>query len=552
MKKIKLTGTSFLLPNNKNWLQISKIYKIKFGSFGNWHDELINDKSEILSICLFLDDFINLDQTNFVSSKKKLDSFFKLLEQRVSKLNNNIVVSYCSNNNDNSVNTSKYPNLKQKINFWFFQKIYNFSNKYKNLFIIDLDKEFSKVGLSRCLDKRNWYYAHSYLTNNGIDVLANSLKKIINRIYNSPSKVLVLDCDNTIWGGVIGEDGIEGIKIGEDGEGKIYEDFQKVIKSIKSKGIILALLSKNNEQDVWDVFKNHDHMILKKKDIISWKINWNEKFNNIKEISKELDLGLDSFVFWDDNPIERDQMKKFASEVKTIDVPDDIYLWPEHLKNLDELSKLNSTKEDKNKSKQYIARAKFIRDKDNHIDKISYLKSIKLSAKKIEINSSNIARAEQINLKTNQYNLRTTRITANEIKKFNNINKMYCFLGSLNDKYGDHGIVGSVYLKKIDDDVIFLENLLMSCRVIGRYFESWLLNEVIKLSKSKYKYIIGQYTPTKRNIVVKNFFKSHNFEELINNKYKINYKKIYKLLGKKNLYITNLNKIKIKNIDIYR
>ena len=209
------------------------------------------------------------------------------------------------------------------------------------------DKEFAFVGLNSCIDKRNWYFAHSYLSNHGIKIVASSLNKIIHRIYNPASKVLVLDCDNTLWGGVIGEDGINNIKIGQDGEGKIFEDFQKVIKNFITQGVIITILSKNNEHDVWNVFQSHTSMVLRKKDIVSWKIDWNEKYKNIKAIAKELDLGLDSFVFWDDNPIERDQMKRFVPEVVTVDVPDDISSWPDLLKNLDQFSKFNTTKEDK-------------------------------------------------------------------------------------------------------------------------------------------------------------------------------------------------------------
>ena len=551
MLKLKLTSSSYLVPKNKNWSNLSGSLKYEFSPYGNWHEELLYDKSEILSINLFLDDFLSSKNLKVTDTKENIKNFLKLLKIRIKKQDNNIIIGYCSNNNDNLIYSAKFINEKKIICNWFMEEIYKLAKKNKNLFIIDFDKEFAFVGLNSCIDKRNWYFAHSYLSNHGIKIVASSLNKIIHRIYNPASKVLVLDCDNTLWGGVIGEDGINNIKIGQDGEGKIFEDFQKVIKNFITQGVIITILSKNNEHDVWNVFQSHTSMVLRKKDIVSWKIDWNEKYKNIKAIAKELDLGLDSFVFWDDNPIERDQMKRFVPEVVTVDVPDDISSWPDLLKNLDQFSKFNTTKEDKNKTNQYFARAKFIRDKDTNNDKINYLKSINLSAKKINVNNTNINRAEQINLKTNQYNLRTKKYTNKEIKKFNNINNKYCFLGSLKDNYGDHGIVGSVYLSKVDNDVIFLDNLVMSCRVIGRYYESWLINEAIKISLKKYKYIIGQYLPTEKNVVVKNFFKENNFKLLKRGEYNINYNKIYELYGKQNLYIGNLNKMKINNIEIY-
>jgi len=247
-------------------------------------------------------------------------------------------------------------------------------------------------------------------------------------------------------------------------------------------------------------------------------------------------------------------MKKFAPEVLTVDVPDEIHLWPNLLNNLDNLNKFNITNEDKNKISQYSARAKFLRAKETSEDKLSYLNSINLVSKRVEISQTNISRAEQMNLKTNQYNLRTKRYILQEIKTFNDKNKKYCFLGSLKDTFGDHGIVGSVYLEKIDNNSIFIDNLLMSCRVIGRHYESWLLNEAIKLYKKKFKYIVGQYIPTEKNIVVKDFFLKHNFKLLSKkNKYNdIDYSKIYKKYGMKNLFIAKLNQIKVTNAKIYK
>ena len=140
----------------------------------------------------------------------------------------------------------------------------------------------------------------------GIEIISEKLKEIIIKFNTTSKKVLLLDCDNTIWGGVIAEDGIENIKIGQDGEGSIFVDFQKAIKKIKDSGVLISLVSKNNKSDVENVLKNHDSMILKKKDIAIMKIDWNDKAENIKKIAKELSLNLNSFIYWDDNPLERE------------------------------------------------------------------------------------------------------------------------------------------------------------------------------------------------------------------------------------------------------
>ena len=177
------------------------------------------------------------------------------------------------------------------------QKIYNLSKNYPNLYVVDMDAIFSEEGYKNCFDNRNYYSFRCRLSVFGQEILIKNLSKVFERIYNSNKKVLLLDCDNTLWGGVIAEDGMENLQIGQDGVGLAYQDFQKAIKKLQSKGIILVLVSKNNEKDVKNVLEKHKSMIIKNKDISAYKVNWSEKSKNIKKISEDLFLGLDSFYF---------------------------------------------------------------------------------------------------------------------------------------------------------------------------------------------------------------------------------------------------------------
>ena len=265
MNNLKLTSSSNLLPKNRNWYNLSKKYNLRFGEYGNWFEDISKDRSEVLSITIFLEDFIDNQNLNIKNIKKNYLHFFQVLNGRLKQQNNQIIVSFFSNNDENSLSLAKNSSLKDKISVWFKDYSYSLIKKHNNLFYIDLIKEFSNNGISKCIDLRNWYYAHTYLSSEAIKILSNSIEKICNRIFHAPSKVLVLDCDNTLWGGIIGEDGLEKIQIGQDGVGKIFEDFQKEIKNLIKKGVILALLSKNNEKDVWQVFKQNSSMILKKK-----------------------------------------------------------------------------------------------------------------------------------------------------------------------------------------------------------------------------------------------------------------------------------------------
>ena len=233
------------------------------------------------------------------------------------------------------------------------------------------------------------------------------------------------------------------------------------------------------------------------------------KTYNIKLIAEELNLGLDSFVFWDDNPVERAKMKKFVPSVKTVDIPENIIDWPDYLNNLSFFSKFNITKDDRKKSFQYKSRARFVKDKNFKTDEKKYLKSIKLKPKIFHLNKSNISRAAQLCSKTNQFNLRTIRYTEKDLMIRSNKNKDFNFLIGLTDIYGDHGIVGLVCLKKIDQNYIFLDNFLMSCRILGRHLESWIIMKILQiLRKKRHKFLIGEFIPTKKNQVVQDFLRN--------------------------------------------
>ena len=217
-----------------------------------------------------------------------------------------------------------------------------------------------------------------------------------------------MDCDNTLWGGILGEDGFDGIQIGQDGLGKAFYNFQKSILKLSRNGTLLAISSKNNDKDVERVFKKHSSMILKHKDIVSFKVNWKEKYLNIQEISQDLNIGLESVVFWDDNPLERQKIKNNLKDVTVIEPSKDPSNWQKELESLSIFDKLTITKEDK-KTNQYKIRAKFINNKNKIKDEIKYLKSIKLHPVLLKLNKSNIDRAVQMTQKTNQFNLRTKR-----------------------------------------------------------------------------------------------------------------------------------------------
>jgi FkbH-like protein len=234
-------------------------------------------------------------------------------------------------------------------------------------------------------------------------------------------------------------------------------------------------------------------------------------------------------------------------QVHTIEVPLDVFQWPKYLESLDCFAKFNTTKEDLSKNEQYLSRAKFIKESKAVTDEYSYLKSIDLRASVFELDESNISRAVQLCSKTNQFNLRTIRHSSDDLYSISRKNKDFCYLTKLSDKYGDHGIVGLVCLTEINSEIIFLDTFLLSCRILGRHFETWMLNEsLIRAKKNNYKYLAGEFIDSGRNVVAKNFFLEHGFQ-LIKN-LPDNY--IYSNLNN-NFYIMPTSHSNFPFLDIY-
>jgi FkbH-like protein len=265
-----------------------------------------------------------------------------------------------------------------------------------------------------------------------------------------------------------------------------------------------------------------------------------------------LDLGLDSFVFWDDNPVERDKVRTILPQVVTVEMPHEVYLWPKLIKNLENFAKFKVTQDDKNKTNQYHGRAKFVRDSSKISDIFEYLKGINLCPVATNLNDALLGRALQLCSKTNQYNLRTIRHSAEDLLNFSSFNNDFCFLVSLTDNYGDHGVVALICLKKLDDKFLFLDTFLMSCRVLGRYLEAWIFNEIVSRANNYgFDYVVGEFVPTERNVVAKDFFDNYGFARIGNNS------EFYEIINQSKLtvggdiFIFSNKNSSIPHLDIY-
>jgi FkbH-like protein len=260
-------------------------------------------------------------------------------------------------------------------------------------------------------------------------------------------------------------------------------DFQRIILQHHKNGLILALSSKNNEEDVLNVFNNHPNMLIKLENITAYRINWQNKSENIQELSKELNLGVDSFIFWDDNPIERQEVSYNLPEVSVPSIPNSIEFWPKTLAELNSLTKLYITEEDLSKNIQYEIKNKFEKNISVVKDKPTFLKSINQKINHFEIDQFNLQRAEQICLKTNQFNFRSIRHTKAQLMKLLKTDVQFSFLTHLADDYGDHGLIGLVIVRKTHLGLNYIDTFALSCRAFGRDIEYEMMKNIIKESK---------------------------------------------------------------------
>lgn len=389
-----------------------------------------------------------------------------------------------------------------------------------NFRFVNLDKIFINCNIKDVINLKFYHLFKSLYTIHFFSTYSCYILPILKAHTGKVKKVLILDCDNTLWKGVIGEDGMDGIKMSpKDKKGQAYAEVQSIINYIQSQGILLCLCSKNNEADVKVVFDEHPDMQLNWDDIIVKKINWIDKVSNIRAIAKELNLGLDSFIFIDDSDFEVNHVREELPEVTTIQVPTKkIFEYPSKVRNLlNEYFTLSVTQSDLQKTLQYKQQLEREEAKSDFGSMDEYLKSLELKVTIYENPISQIPRISQMTQKTNQFNFTTKRYSEADIKSFlkSKLHKLYTF--KVEDKFGDYGITGLYILNKKEDlKTIEIDTLLMSCRVIGRKIEYIVFENIVQeLVKKHSDYaLILNLLKTQKNVLVKDLPIKLGFKEL--------------------------------------
>ncbi len=383
----------------------------------------------------------------------------------------------------------------------------------KGNYIFDVDWLASSIGLQNWNDDAQWFHAKLAFAQHCLPVYADFAARIIGAIRGKTKKCLVLDLDNTLWGGVIGDDGINNIVIGQGNSvGEAYLGIQTMAKKLRDRGVILAVCSKNEESTALEPFRNHPGMILREEDIAVFKANWKDKASNLEEIAQELNIGLDSLVLLDDNPYERAQVRDALPMVAVPEVGDNPVHFPVLLSMAGYFESVSFTEEDKLRADQYqanVQRSKLSAQTKNIDDFLSSLE-MKMSIRPFD--TIGRKRITQLINKTNQFNLTTKRYTEKEVAEFEDSNDYLSLQIGLKDKFGDNGMI-SVLIAHKGKDVLFIDTWLMSCRVLKRGVEEAICNYLVDYAKqNNFSVIRGQYIPSERNGIVKDLYQKLGFE----------------------------------------
>jgi len=393
----------------------------------------------------------------------------------------------------------------------------------RDVTLIDISSLQNLYGREKIFDARLYYLSKTIFAMDVLPDVAERILSVIETLKGRVKKCLVTDLDNTIWGGIIGEDGMEGIQIGELGIGKAYSDLQLWMKELSKRGIALAVCSKNDEDKAREPFEKHPDMVLRMEDIAVFIANWRDKAENIREICRILNIGLDSVVFLDDSPFERELVRQMLPEVTVPELPKDPALYLTTLQRLNLFETVSISEEDRERGRLYRQEAQREELRKRGISFEEYLENLDMTAELKPFDKFSIPRVAQLTQRSNQFNLRTIRYTEQDIEKIAIDQVNYTTLSvSLKDRFGEYGLIGVVILKKISFDTWFIDTLLMSCRVLKRGVEEFIFNEIVNLSrKSGIDYIIGEYLPTAKNKMVEDLLERFGFLRTENGQWKL-------------------------------
>jgi FkbH-like protein len=449
-------------------------------------------------------------------ASNELDAIKNIYSNLTSNLNAKVIY-YNFTEIDDSI-FGNYAN-KMESSFLFQLRKLNYelmslASKKTNLYLCDISSIQNQVGKLNFFKPSIYINTEMVLSINILPKVALKTIDLINALNGKFKKCIILDLDNTSWGGIIGDDGIENIQIGSLGIGKAFSEFQYWIMKLKSRGIILAVCSKNTESVAKEPFEKHPDMVLRMKDISVFRANWENKVDNIRQIQSILNIGFDSIVFLDDNPFERNIVRENIPEICVPELPEDPANYLEYLYELNLFETVSFSNEDAERTKLYQIQAERAKVHQKFTNENNFLKTLSMVSDVQPFNKFNIPRIAQLSQRSNQFNLRTIRYTEADIERIANSDNYVTFTYTLEDRFGNNGLICVIILDKEDKESLFISTWFMSCRVLKRGVENFVLNLIVDFAKKNgFTKIKGEYIPTTKNNIVKNHYLNLGFKK---------------------------------------
>ena len=386
-------------------------------------------------------------------------------------------------------------------------------NGHQGIFLLDATRWFA---CDNPINHKMWYLAKVPYSNDVFKAAIGDVKAALRAVHGQARKIVICDLDDTLWGGIVGDVGWQNLRLGgHDPVGEAFVDFQRELKALTQRGIILAMVSKNTESIALEAIEKHPEMVLRQNDFAGWRINWKDKAQNIADLMKELNLGLDSAVFLDDNPVERARVAEALPDVLVPDLPTDKMLYPSALRRLDCFDSPTVSNEDRKRAAFYSAereRRTNLQRADNVVSLDEWLHTLQIKVQAEPINDVNRKRAGQLLNKTNQIDLTTRRMTELELQTWANANNREFWTFRVSDKFGKSGLTGIASIERLGNEAVVTDYVL-SCRVMGRRVEEAIVHQITesarKLGAKKLKAI---YKPTPKNQPCLDFWRSSGFE----------------------------------------
>lgn len=503
---------------------LGKKYELyKAAGYDNWIRELLDrdsglNKYDPAAVFIILDgsELINpYDSPDDI--KKQIDRYFIYIEEyiKIKSEGTSVFVS----NLDIPVRRIKgcgRPGTERLAEHYWNEKLYCLCEAFKHLYAFDFKSLVEGMGRNELYSNKLWYLGSIRYSPKGQKAVENAIDRYLRGVEGSRKKCIVLDLDDTLWGGVVGESGADGIELSEYKEGARYRDLQMRLKDIKDTGVILAVVSKNNYEDAIEVFRSHKSMYLREEDFAAMKINWEPKVLNIESLAEELNIGLDSMVFIDDSPVERESVRHSLPQVEVPDFPEDTSDLEAFITKVynDYFFCADVTEEDMIKTAMY--RQNSLREMEMKASGSmkDYLHRLETSISIWKAGKEDIARIAQLAQKTNQFNLTTRRYTEKDIERMLASSEYDVFVASVRDKFGDNGKTVVLIIRR-GKDMAEIDTFLMSCRIMGRFIEDRIMTFIEnKYSSQGFKHISASYIKTKKNQPVESLFERLGYELL--------------------------------------